>query len=201
MNPVSEIGGVAAGLGGLARHRGRLARRLGGLAQHSGGLAGRLLAPAALAATSSVRLPRLRPLGLVRLPALWLARLLPAIVAADDDAEVARRLLKLAVHVLPLAHPQVVQVLTAAQPAERGRRQLPLLLAEVVPECHERQEVRAGLGEAAVHRVGRFPGVGRSLAGILDRQRRGDDQHLAHAAALAGGEDHPAEARVDGQLG
>ena len=38
-------------------------------------------------------------------------------------------------------------------------------------------------------------------ARVLDRQRRGDDDDLVGAAEPVGLEHHPAEARVDGQLG
>ena len=97
----------------------------------------------------------------------------------DDDAQVAGGLAELAVHVLPLADPQVVQVLAAAHPAERRRGQLALLVAQVVPQRHEGQEVRARLGEPGVLGVGRVPRVGGPLARVLDGQRRRDDQHLA----------------------
>ena len=87
-------------------------------------------------------------------------RTVPA--AVDDHAEVAGGLAELPVHVLPLAHPQVVQVLAAAHPAERRRGQLALLVAQVVPERDEGQEVRARLGEPGVLGVGRLPRVGRA---------------------------------------
>ena len=63
------------------------------------------------------------------------------------------------------------------------------------------QEVGAGLGEAGVGLVGRAPLLGRALAGVLDGQGGGDDQHLAQAAVAVGLEDHAAEAGVDGQPG
>ena len=94
-----------------------------------------------------------------------------------------------------------MQVLPPAQPPEGRRRQFALLLAQVLPQGQEGQEIRARLGEPAVHRVGGVPGIGRALARVLDRQRGGDDEHLAGAAVPAGGQDHPPEPRVDGQVG
>ena len=41
----------------------------------------------------------------------------------------------------------------------------------------------------------------RTLACILGRQRAGDDEHLAEAAALAGSDDHATDLRVERQLG
>ena len=66
---------------------------------------------------------------------------------------------QLAVQVLPLAHPQVVEVLGAAQPPELVRRQRPLPLAQVVPQGHDRQQVGARHVEPAVQLVGRARGA------------------------------------------
>src|SRR6202012_4607465 len=72
---------------------------------------------------------------------------LPAAAGAGGQAEAAARRPELAVQVLPLPDPQVVQVLALAHPAEGRRRQLALLFAQVVPQMQDGQEVRAGLGE------------------------------------------------------
>ena len=117
------------------------------------------------------------------------------------DAEVAGDPAELAEQVLPLAHPQVVEVLGAAQLAELVGRPLPLLGAQVVPQGDDRQQIRPGDVEPAVRRVGLGALGDRTLARILDRQRGGDDEHLAHAAVAVGLEHHPAEPRVDRQAG
>ena len=57
------------------------------------------------------------------------------------------------------------------------------------------------VGEPGVLVVGRLLVVGGPLARVLDGQRGGDDQDLADAAVPVGLEDHPAEPRVDRQLG
>ncbi|HEX6860741.1 MAG TPA: hypothetical protein VF138_11160, partial [Caulobacteraceae bacterium] len=49
--------------------------------------------------------------------------------------------------------------------------------------------------------VGEFLLVQRALAGVLDRQCGGDDQDVVEDIFLAGGEDHPRDAGVDGQAG
>ena len=57
---------------------------------------------------------------------------------------------ELAVEVAPLPHPEVVQELGLALPAEAVGRQRPAALLEVVPEGHQPEEVRARHGETAV---------------------------------------------------
>ena len=103
--------------------------------------------------------------------------------------------------VLPLANAQVVEELGAAQAAERRAGQLALPLAEVIPERHEGQEVGLGLREAPVRGVGGLLVVCGALARVLDGQRGGDDEDLAGAALVARLDDHPGDARVDGEAG
>ena len=107
---------------------------------------------------------------------------------------------QLGVDVLPLADAQVVEVLGAAQPAER---------AEDSSRWRSAGSPR-GSGRPGSPRSGRRTGrgagrrprrVGGPLARVLDGQRRRDDQHLAEAAVPVGLEHHPAEARVDRQPG
>ncbi len=105
-----------------------------------------------------------------------------------------------AFQVLPLAHPQVVQELRAAQPAEGAGRQRVLLLLQIGPEVEVSQEVRGRIAEPRVRGVRLLLRVRRSLARVLDRQCGGDHEHLVHAAEAIGLEQHPADARVDGQL-
>ena len=117
------------------------------------------------------------------------------------DPELAQDTAQLSVQVLPLAHPQVVQELGRAQPPERAGGQCVLPVLEVVPEVEQGGEVRRRVGEPAVGGVGRLLLLGRPLPRVLDRQRRGDHQHLVQAAVALGLEHHPAQPRVDGQLG
>src|SRR5579859_1909293 len=64
----------------------------------------------------------------------------PGALRAGGDADLLGCLAKLAVYVLPFAHPQVVQVLAAAQPPERRSGQLTLPVAQVVPQNEKGQE-------------------------------------------------------------
>ena len=94
--------------------------------------------------------------------------------APAADAEVAGDLAQLAEQVLPLAHAQVVEVLGAAQPAELVARQRPLLLAEVVPQGDDRQQVAARDVEAAVQlrrRPRAAPRAARAGPGSTARRR------------------------------
>ena len=59
------------------------------------------------------------------------------------------------------------------------------------------EEVRALVLELLVRAVGGFGAVERALARVLDRQRRGDDQHLAQALLALRGEHHARDARID----
>jgi hypothetical protein len=52
-----------------------------------------------------------------------------------------------------------------------------------------------------VGRVGGVPAVDRALAGILDRERGGDDEDLVGASEAVGFEHHAPEPRVDRQRG
>src|ERR1035441_483935 len=119
----------------------------------------------------------------------------------DRDPEVAGQPLQLALQVLPLADPQEVQVLGPAEPAEGRGGQLPLPLRQVVPQVQVGDEIRVGIGEAAVLVVGLLLRVGGALARILDGQCGRDDQDLAGASVLVGLQDHPADARVHRQPG
>jgi hypothetical protein len=120
-------------------------------------------------------------------------------VLARREPDLPRDLPQLRLELLPLADPQVVQVLLAAHPAERRRAALLLLAAQVAPEVQPRHEVGAVVAEAGVELVGPGPVLDRPLARVLDRQRGGDHEHLAQTAEPVGLEDHPAQPRVDRQ--
>ena len=89
-------------------------------------------------------------------------------LAAGPDAQLTGDLAELAEHVLPLAHPQVVEVLAAAQPAELIAGQFLLPRPQVVPQLDEGDEVAARClvdGEAAVQLVGSLTVFGRAFRG------------------------------------
>ena len=56
-------------------------------------------------------------------------------------------------------------------------------------------------GESRVRRLGSRAVLERPFPWILDRQRRGDHDHLAHAAVRVGGEHHPGQPRVERESG
>ncbi len=115
------------------------------------------------------------------------------------DLELPGDAAKLAEEVHPFANPQVVEVLLATHAPELIAGQFPLLGTEMIPERNDRQQVGAVDLEAIVELVGLLGLVAWSLTRVLDRQRRRDHEHLAHAAETIGFEHHPAEARVDRQ--
>ena len=108
---------------------------------------------------------------------------------------------QLGVEVLPLADPQVVEVLVLAHATERAVRQLLLLVLEVAPERVQGREVGPLVLEAGVRLVGLGLLVDGSLARVLDRQGRDDDEHLAGAPEPARLDDHPREPRVERESG
>ena len=118
----------------------------------------------------------------------------------DGQAEVTAGRAQLAVEVLPLAHAQVVQVLVTAQPAEGTAREGVLLLAQVGPEVEVGQEVRRRVGEAPMRGIGGALVLGGSLARVLHREARDDDEHLGQRALGVGLEQHAPQTRVDREL-
>ena len=119
-------------------------------------------------------------------------------VGAEPHTEVAGGPAELAVQVLPFADPQVVEELGPAQLAELVRR--PLLLSRRAGSPTAR---RATAGRSPARRSGgasrrlAVRRVLRALPRVLDRQRRGDHEHLANAAEAVGLEHHAPEPRVD----
>ena len=115
------------------------------------------------------------------------------------DSQRAGHLAQLADDVAPLAPPQVVKKLRAAQAPERRARQVACLHRQVAPQVQVGDEVRMRVRQARVRGVGRALVLGRALAHVLDRQRRHDDEHLRGAAQALGLEQHAPQARVDRQ--
>ncbi|CCJ85820.1 putative periplasmic protein kinase ArgK and related GTPases of G3E family [Cronobacter dublinensis 582] len=120
--------------------------------------------------------------------------------AVYRNAELFHHLAQLGVDILPLAHAQIVKVIGAAQTAELVRGERLLLLAEVVPQVHERQEIGLFIVEAAVFFIGRLLFIQRALARILNRERRGNNHRLTHAAVLLRLQHHARQTRVHRQL-
>ena len=132
-----------------------------------------------------------------RLVARRLLVLLPAMFGAKR--------MKLGMDIPPLAQPQPRHEVL---PAPRF-----LLAAGFVPEhfvpgppgMQEPQElgllIDLSAAKARMCLVRGALALRRTLACILGRQRAGDDEHLAEAAALAGSDDHATDLRVERQLG
>ena len=120
---------------------------------------------------------------------------------ADRHPEPAGGAAQLAVQVLPLPDPQVVQELALHRAPELVAAQRLLLLAEVAPQVEQRQEVGVLVGEPGVQLVGGLLVLGGPLARVLDGQPGGDDQHLVEHAAPVGLDDHPGHPRVQRQRG
>ena len=72
--------------------------------------------------------------------------------------------------ILPLADPQVVQVLLSARPAQTVRRGATAHLPDVLPQVEQGVEVRAPVREPGVRGVGPAPLRLGSLPRVLDRQ-------------------------------
>ena len=74
-----------------------------------------------------------------------------------------------------------------------------------LPQVPEPQELGLllilGAAETGVGLVGGGLTLGRALAHVLGGQGGSDHQHLGQAAPVAGGEDHAADLRIQGQLG
>jgi hypothetical protein len=70
------------------------------------------------------------------------------------------------------------------------------LVVVPLPQLEQAHEVGALVGEGAVRVVGGVGAIKRTLARVLDGERAGDDQHLAQAMLVAGGQDQPADRRV-----
>ena len=102
------------------------------------------------------------------------------------DPQRPGHLAQLADHVAPLAPPQIVEELRAAQAPERRARQVACLHRQVAPQVQVGDEVRMRVRQTRVRGVRRPLMLGRALAHVLDRQGRHDDEHLRGAAQALG---------------
>ncbi|SAF75120.1 Uncharacterised protein [Enterobacter kobei] len=71
-------------------------------------------------------------------------------LAVHRNAQLFHHLAQLSVDILPLAHAQVVEEIHAALAAELVRGERFLLLAEIVPQVHEGEEIGLFVVEATV---------------------------------------------------
>ena len=117
-------------------------------------------------------------------------------LTVDRQAKLFHHLAQLGVDVLPLAHAQIVKKIDPALAAELIRRQRLLLLAEVVPQIDEGEEIGLFIVEAAMFFVRGLLFVHRPLARVLDRQRGGDDHRFPHAAVLLRLQHHARQTRI-----
>ena len=125
------------------------------------------------------------------------ARRCPARALRVARLQLADDLLELAVDLAPLAHAHEREEVLLARRAAGCDVPLRSASRDELPQPEEPDEVGALVAEAPVELVGLLLRLARPLARILDVERRGDDEHLAQAAELGAGEDHPADARVD----
>ena len=70
--------------------------------------------------------------------------------AADHEPEGLCHPLKLAEDILPLSHPEVIEVLAAAEASKLVAAEFFLLLAQIVPEVQDGEEVAGRVDEAGV---------------------------------------------------
>ena len=118
---------------------------------------------------------------------------------AQVDLQLTGHLAELGLEVLPLADPEVVEVLALAHPPEGAARQLSLLRPQVAPEVQPGEEVGRRVLEPGMELVGLCLLLQGALTGVLQRQRRGDHEDVAHAPETLGLEDHPPQPWVDRQ--
>ena len=101
------------------------------------------------------------------------------------------------VDIAPLAQPRVRQARFATGPAERAATVLFLQLLVKAPQLEQTDEIGPAVAKPRVSLFGRLAFAGRSIAGILDFERRGDHQHLAKTAFIASRQNHASNSRID----
>ncbi len=107
---------------------------------------------------------------------------------------------QLGLHVHPFAQPARADELAPqllGEPAIGFLVSQPLL--QRVPQLDQAGEFGLFVRVHAVRLIGGFLGARRSLARVLHRQRRGDDQHLAQAMLIARRQQHAPQTRVQRQ--
>ncbi len=74
-----------------------------------------------------------------------------------------------------------------------------LLLLEVVPQIHQRKEIRLFVVKAAMFVIRRLLFVARALTRILNRQTRSNHHHFFQTAKTRRFQNHACQTRVDWQ--
>ena len=89
--------------------------------------------------------------------------------------------------------------MAATQAAQLVLGELACLFLVIPPQVQEPQEVGIPVGELAVGLVGLCLRLVRALAGVLDAQAAGDDQHLRQAVPRLGRKHHASDAGIGRQ--
>ena len=108
---------------------------------------------------------------------------------------------ELAMHILPLPHPDERKVISSTPAPERGTPLLRLGLPPGPPQSEEGKEVASGISKCRMCEICGTPARHRSLSRILYRQRRDDRQDFGKAGFLNGRQYHAAEPWIDGYRG
>ena len=103
--------------------------------------------------------------------------------------------------VVPLLDPRPGEEAVPAVKAELAPAGMAALLLQVVPQLEQRREVGGLVPKGGVRLVGRLALLQGPVARVLHAQGGADHQHLPQAVPAPGGEQHAADARVDGQPG
>ncbi len=169
----------------------------------------RLLRQARRGVEREARLPRAHVHALLGVPRPHAAeqpgeqrpvhRLVPRGLLVDRAPHLAGDPRELPVHVDPLAHPHVRQEAVAAEPAELVLREAALRLRKWCQILSRLAKSEASSRKRRCASSACFCAASGRSRGSWIAERRRDDQHLAQRALLLAPEDHPADARVDGQ--
>ena len=110
----------------------------------------------------------------------------------DAPALLAHQRRQLGMHVVPLAQPDRRQEILAQQRHQLALRALCCTCSPYQRHSFQENELRLVVGELGVSGLGRLALLHRTVARILHRQGRGDDQHLGQALLVARSQDHAA---------
>ena len=86
--------------------------------------------------------------------------------------------------ILPFTYAQVIQVFALAEPAKSRRRELCLLLFDVIPKIQQCQEVTRRVGKSSVQLVSSLALFEWPLARILNRESSDNHHDLTNQAGV-----------------
>ena len=121
------------------------------------------------------------------------------IVRRHRPAQLLHHFLELGVNVAPFPHTVERQKVIAAQALQFALRVVRQRLFKKTPQFEIGQKVGALIGKQLVRGIGGLGPFHRTLARILQGQRRGDHQHLGQRALAARRQNHAADARIERQ--